>query len=87
MPFGTHKLVGRQAVEGLESLGVVVGEEKGLQMVIELGGCLVMIELDGGVFDGAVHALDLAVGPGMGHQGAAMLDVVLIAELVERMGG
>ena len=34
-------------------------------MVVELGRSLVMIALDGGLFEWAVEALRLAVGPGM----------------------
>ena len=37
---------------------------------------VVVIALDGGVLDGAVHSLDLAVGPGMLGLGQPMIDVV-----------
>ena len=38
-----------------------------------------------GLFQRAVHPFDLAVGPGMGRLREALLNVPLIAELVERM--
>ena len=86
MPFSTDEFVGCQAVEGLESLGVVVGEQEGVQMVIELRRCLIMIEFDGGIFDRSIHSFDLAVGPRTGYQSAAVFDVVLDAELAEWVG-
>ena len=42
-------------------------------MLIEFAGGLVVVALDGGFFDGAVQALDLAVGPGVGRFGQPML--------------
>ncbi len=38
---------------------------------------------DGGFFDGAVHPLDLSVGPGVVRLGEAMLEVVCLAAHVE----
>jgi hypothetical protein len=46
---------------------------------------VVVVVLDGGFLDGAVHAFDLAVGPGMLHLGEAMLDAVLLATRVEHV--
>ena len=46
---------------------------------------VVVVALDRGFLDGAVHALDLAVGPRMVGLGQAMLDAVLGADLVEGM--
>jgi hypothetical protein len=45
----------------------------------------VMVALDRGVLDGAVHPLDLAVRPRTARLGQAMLDLGLIAGPVERM--
>jgi len=42
-----------------------------------------MVSLDGRFLDRAVHALDLAIGPGMVHLCQAMLDPVLRADPVE----
>ena len=46
---------------------------------------VVEVSLDGGVFDGSVHALDLPVGPGMFRFGAAVFDLVLLAGPGESM--
>jgi hypothetical protein len=45
-----------------------------------------MEALDGCVLDGAVHALDLPVGPRLVDLGEAVLDVVLPASHVEHVG-
>ena len=37
---------------------------------------IVMVAFDGGFLDGPVHALDLAVGPGMLDLGEPMLDAI-----------
>lgn len=46
---------------------------------------LVVEAFDSGVFEGAVHALELAIGPGMLGLGQAMIDVVLGAGVLEGM--
>ena len=68
-----------QATQPLESFSVVVGQQKGLQVLVELFRGLVMVALDGGFFNRAVHALDLAIGPGVRGLREAVLDAVLIA--------
>ncbi len=54
-------------------------------MRCKLGMAVVMIALNGGLLDRAVHALDLTVGPGMLDFGEPVFDVVLIADPVEDM--
>ena len=44
---------------------------------------LVIKLLDGGFFQGSVHALDLSVGPGMVDLGQAVLDAICHADAVE----
>lgn len=46
-------------------------------MLVEFGARLVMVALSGGFFQGAVHALDLPVGPRVGQPGKALLYAVL----------
>ena len=47
---------------------------------------VVIVEaLDGRFLDGSVHALDLAVGPGMLRPGRAMIDAGLRTGIFERM--
>ena len=44
-----------------------------------------MVAPDGGLFHDAVHPLVLAVGPRVGHLGAAVLDAVFGAHGVEQV--
>ena len=47
---------------------------------------VVVVALDGGFLEGAVHAFDLAIGPRMPRLGQAMIDVVLGAGELEGVG-
>src|ERR1700730_14048069 len=75
--------VGREAFEGLESLREVVSADKVAEMASELRVRLVVESLDRRLLDGAVHALDLTVGPRVLGLGEAMIDVVLRASEFE----
>ena len=46
---------------------------------------LVVIAPNGGFLEGAVHPLDLTVGPGMVRFGEAVLDTMLAADAVEHV--
>lgn len=48
--------------------------------------CFVIEPLDGGVLNGAVHPLDLAIGPGMLGLGGAVIYVAERASIFEDMG-
>lgn len=74
-PGFADELVGSEALEGLEPLGEVVGDDEVRQVAAELVVGVVMEAPDGGLFDRAVHPLDLAVGPRMLGLGQAMVDV------------
>ena len=54
-------------------------------MASKLLVAVIMIAPDGGLFQGAVHPLDLAVGPGMVRFGEAVFDPVLTAAHIEHM--
>lgn len=54
-------------------------------MVIQLGHRFVMVALQSGFLDGPVHALNLTVGPGMRGLGKAMLNTMLLANVVKNM--
>ena len=56
---------GREAFEGLEALGEVVGVDEVGEVRAKLVVALVIVAPDGRFLEGAVHALDLAVGPRM----------------------
>jgi len=77
--------VGRKALEGLEPPGEVVGCDEVAEMAAELVVTVVVVTLDGGILDGPIHALDLAVGPRVMRFGQTVLDAVVLASPVERM--
>ena len=45
---------------------------------------LVIITLHGGFLDGAVHALDLTIGPGMTDLGQPVLDAESVTQTIKR---
>jgi hypothetical protein len=57
-------LVGCQAPERLQAPGEVVGIDEVLQVLSELAVVLVVVALDRGLFDAAIHALDLPLVQG-----------------------
>jgi len=83
LPAGTDELVDGEAVERFEAFGEVVGVEEGGQMFLQVGMGQVVVGADGGFLEGAVHAFDLAVGPGMVGFGQAVVEVVAGAGVFE----
>ena len=75
--------VGRETFQGLEPLGEVVGADEVGEVAAQLVVGGVVEALDCGLLDGAVHPLDLAVGPGMLGLSQAMIDIVAGAGHVE----
>lgn len=59
-PCFADGLVWREAVEGLEAFGEVVGIKEGREVSLELPACAVVVAPDGGFLEGAVLALDPA---------------------------
>jgi len=57
--------------------------EEGSEVFPELLVCSVVISAHGGFLKGAVHAFDLAVGPGVVGLGKPVLDAMLATDLVE----
>ena len=78
--------VGREAFEGLEALGEIVGVQEAGEVSFELVAGLVVVASDRRLLDRAVHAFDLAVSPGMVRLGQAVFDAVLAAAHVEHVG-
>src|ERR1700757_2971776 len=85
LPAFADEFVGRKAVEGLESFGEVVGSDKVTKVNSQLLVSVVVVALHRSFFDGAVHALDLAVGPGMIGFGEAVVDALQKTDPVKRM--
>jgi hypothetical protein len=64
-PAFADVFVGCEALQGLQPPSVVVGGDEVGKVSFELIVSIVMVALDGRFLDRAVHALDLAIGPGM----------------------
>ena len=84
-PGFADELVWGEACEGLEASGEVVGVDEVAQVGAQLIVGLVEVAFDGGVFDGAVHSLDLTIGPRMLDLGQPMFDAILLAAQIEHM--
>lgn len=54
----------REPLQGLQAPGMVVGVEKDLQVQSEAIVAVIGVPLDGRLFEGAVHALDLPLVQG-----------------------
>ena len=52
-------------------------------MCFELFMCAVVVALEGGLFDGSVHAFHLAVGPGMIDFSESVFNVMFLANTVK----
>ena len=82
-PGLADELVGGKAAQGLEATAVIVGIDEELQVTPELIVAAIVVALDGCVFDGPVHPLDLPVCPRAARLGQAVLDPVLLAGMRE----
>lgn len=85
-PGLADELVRREAFEGLEAPGEVVSADEISEMAAEPVVGFVMEALDGSLFDSAVLALDLPIGPEMLGLGEAMIDVVAGAGYLKGVG-
>jgi hypothetical protein len=85
LPAFADEFVGRKTAESLESFGEVVGSDEVAEVNAQLVMAVVVVALNSGFFDGAVHTLDLAVSPGMVRFGEPMVDAVPKTDPVKRM--
>jgi len=74
-PAFADVFVGCEPSQGLEPLCEVVGSQESGEVFAQLIVAVIMIAADSSLFQGAVHALNLAVGPGMLGLCQAMIDV------------
>ena len=77
--------VGREATQGLQAAGEVVGRHEVGEMPAEFVVALVVEALDGRLLDSSVHALDLAIRPRMPRLGQPMFDVEFCTGELEGM--
>jgi hypothetical protein len=85
LPAFADEFVGREAMKRLESFGEVIGSDEVAEVDTQLIVGVVVVALNRGLFDGAVHALDLTVRPGMIGFREAVVDAVQKTEPVKRM--
>src|SRR5918993_5905184 len=76
-PCFADEFVGGEATQALQPATEVVGADEVLEVAPELLVAVVMVTPDGGVLDGPVHPLDLAVRPRVVDPGAAVFDSIL----------
>src|SRR6187200_1180212 len=82
-PLFAGELVGCETLEGFEPATKVVGGNEVVEVAPELRMAAVVVALNGGLFDGPVHPLDLTVGPRVIGLGQPMLDAIAAAGSVE----
>ncbi len=75
LPFFPDELCWREAFEGLEPSGVVVGVDEQIKVSAQLLVVIVMVAFDGGLLDRPVHGLDLTICPRVVGFGQAGLSV------------
>jgi hypothetical protein len=85
LPALADKFVVRESSKSLETFGEVVGSNEVAEMSTKLVMVFAVIALHGGFFDRAIHALDLAVGPGMVRFRQPVLDGATQTNPVERI--
>ena len=73
-PAFADELVGREALEGLQATAKVVGRDELSEVASKLIVVVVVEALDSRLLDGAVHSLDLTVGPRVLRLRGAMID-------------
>ena len=84
-PAFADELVRREAFERLQPASETVSGDEIDKMRSQLVMCFVEVPFHGGFLDGAVHALDLTIGPRMLRLRQSMINVVARASVFERM--
>ena len=64
---------------------MVVGVEEQLKVLVELLVALVVVAFDGCFLEGAVHPLDLTIGPRMVRLRQSMFDAMLVADVIKQV--
>ncbi len=77
--------LGGKALEGLQPSAEVVGVDEVAKVAAKLVVRVVVEALDGCLLDRPVHAFDLTVGPRVPRLGEAVINVVLSANVFERV--
>jgi hypothetical protein len=87
-PALTAGFIRGEAPEDIEARGEVVGHQEGTPRLVHVVRGVIVLLLHGGLLQGAVHAVPLAIGPGMVDLRAPVFAARLVAEaLAERREG
>ena len=78
-----NELVGREALEGIQSSSEIVGADEVDEMILQLFVVVVAEAFHGRFLDRAVHAFDLAIRPRVFDLGQPMIDLMLAAGAVK----
>jgi len=81
----TGHLEGSAPSQSFEVSGEVVGHHEGQHVSLQHSGVGIAEGVDRGFFDRPVHALDLAIGPGVVDLGQTMLDAVQVADTIKNV--
>lgn len=84
-PAFADELIGREALKCLEAPGEVVGVDEVGEVLPKLVVGVIVEAVNGGLLDGSVHPLDLAVGPRVPGLGEPVVDVTDGAGMFESM--
>jgi hypothetical protein len=85
LPALTDVFIRGKPSQGFALFGEIVGHQADVAVVFEVLMRLGIAFFDCGVFEGAVHALGVAIDPGMMGLSAAVLDAVLLADACQDM--
>jgi hypothetical protein len=85
VPPLTDVLIGGKPSERFEPLGEVISHQEGREVLFEVLMGLVIVFFDRGFLQGSIHALHLAIGPGMVGFGETVLDAIVLADAIEKM--
>lgn len=85
-PYFADVFVWSEAADCLQASRKIVCRQEIVEMCVQLVMAVVVEPFDRGIFDRSVHALDLAVRPGMTHFGQPMVYTVFCASHSKHMG-
>lgn len=83
-PYGFDEIIGRFTFEGFEPRSEIIGHKERMQMFLQFFVACVVIPADSCLFNGSVHSLNLAVGPGMFYFGLSVFDPMSVTNTIKR---
>jgi hypothetical protein len=79
VPAVTNIFIGREPFEGFKSFGEVISHQESVEVLFQVPMGLIIVFFDRGVLESSIHALHLAISPGMIGFGQPMHDAVFLA--------